>query len=364
MNDTWNKDISSLYGASILQTSHWGNIKQAYGWQPHYKTWVDQHNILQAAALILERSINFLKIFQMRVLYIPRGPLLRDWQNSYWRNKVLDDIQSFAKERGAIFIKIDPEVILGNGIPGNDDAVENELGHTLEKELIQRKWLYSSEQIQFKNTVCLDLNHDEEEWLKRMKQKTRYNVRLASRKGISVRIGTSEDLQMLYKMYAETSLRDGFIIRSEDYYINLWKLFMENNMAEPIIAEVDGEAIAGIFLFHFANKSWYLHGMSSNAHREKMPNYFLQWEAMKRSRELGCHIYDLWGAPTIFDDSDPMWGVFRFKEGLGGYVVRTIGAWDFPNKSFLYILYTSILPKLLGVLRKFGREKTKESISI
>ncbi len=198
-------------------------------------------------------------------------------------------------------------------------------------ELSRRGWLFSSEQIQFKNTVLLDLACSEDELLGRMKQKTRYNLRLAERKGVKIRLGSQADLSNLYRMYAETSVRDGFVIRPEAYYQQVWQTFMQQGMADALIAEVEGEPIAGLFLFHFAGKAWYLYGMSRQAHRETMPNYLLQWAAIRRGKELGCTTYDLWGAPDEFAETDSMWGVFRFKEGLGGRGGAHPGRLGFPR---------------------------------
>jgi lipid II:glycine glycyltransferase (peptidoglycan interpeptide bridge formation enzyme) len=94
-----------------------------------------------------------------------------------------------------------------------------------------------------------------------------------------------------------------------------------------------------------------------------MPNYLLQWEAMRRAKAAGCSVYDLWGAPEIFNETDSMWGVFRFKQGLGGGVVRTIGAYDLPLKPFNYKIYAQILPKVLGVLRKRGNKETTQALN-
>ena len=173
---------------------------------------------------------------------------------------------------------------------------------------------------------------------------------------------------MLYRMYAETSIRDGFVIRNEQYYRTVWTIFMRAGQsevipsAEPLIAEVDGEPVAAIFIFYFAGRAYYLYGMSREVHREKMPNYLLQWEAMKRAKSGGCHTYDLWGAPDNFDESDSLWGVFRFKEGLGGQVVRTLGEWDYAPNSFSYNLYTKIMPRILNVMRSRGNRSTKLQI--
>jgi lipid II:glycine glycyltransferase (peptidoglycan interpeptide bridge formation enzyme) len=127
---------------------------------------------------------------------------------------------------------------------------------------------------------------------------------------------------------------------------------------------VDGEAVAALIVFRFCGKAWYLYGMSRSLHREKMPNYLLQWEAMRRAKAAGCTVYDLWGAPEVFNESDPLWGVFRFKLGLGGVVHRTIGAWDLPIRPVLYRLYTHLLPRLLAIMRRRGQARTQQSIGM
>jgi lipid II:glycine glycyltransferase (peptidoglycan interpeptide bridge formation enzyme) len=233
---------------------------------------------------------------------------------------------------------------------------------------VKRGWTFSNGQVQFRNTVLLDLTLSEAEMLERMKQKTRYNVRLAEKKGVLVRAGTAADIDTLCRMYAETSVRDGFVIRDEAYYRHVWGTFMgmpitgTHPYAEPLIAEVQDEIVAAIFVFYFAKRAYYLYGMSRAAHRDKMPNYLLQWEAMKRAKSRGCTAYDLWGAPDQFNESDSMWGVFRFKEGLGGSVVRTLGAWDYPASPFWYKMYTQLVPRLLDVMRRRGRARTEHAL--
>ena len=132
--------------------------------------------------------------------------------------------------------------------------------------------------------------------------------------------------------------------------------------AEPLIADFEGEPVAAIVVFYFAGRAYYLHGMSLEAHREKMPNYLLQWEAMQRAKTHGCSVYDLWGAPDEFVETDSMWGVFRFKEGLGGTVSRTIGAWDYPASSLWYKIYTKIIPRMLDVMRARGKTHTQQEL--
>jgi len=292
-----------------------------------------------------------------------------DWSDVSLRKRVLDDLQIIAKKEGAIFLKCDPDVVLGTGVPNTESDVVNNDGNIITSDLTVRCWNYSPDQIQFKNTVEIDLKQPLDDLLARMKQKTRYNLRLAEKKGVTVRTGTLDDLPMLYKMYSETSVRDGFVIRDEDYYRTVWGTFMSQNgrkpftpFAEPLIAEVDGEAAAAIFVFYFGKRAYYIYGMSRDAHRDKMPTYLLQWEAMKRAKQYGRKAYDLWGAPDEFNENDSLWGVYRFKEGLGGRVVRTLGAWDYAPNTLWYRMYSEVIPRVLDIMRGRSRERTKQQI--
>jgi len=361
--DAWNTAIAHLPLAHVLQSWQWGEIKRDVGWQALPQVWRDARGEIQAAALILQRTVRLMGVLPLTVLYIPRGPLL-DWSDIRLSQRVLDDLQTFARRRHAIFLKIDPALPVGRGVPGSENAEEDRVGlHWLE-DIQDRGWRFSSDQIQFRNTVMIDLAGCEEDWLVRMKQKSRYNIRLAERKGVQIRRGTLDDLGLLYHMYAETSVRDGFVIRNEKYYQTVWKSFMQAGMAEPLIAEVEGQPVAAVFLFSFGNIAWYLYGMSRDLHREKMPNSLLQWQAMRWAAARGCVVYDLWGAPDEFNESDSMWGVFRFKEGLGGEVVRTVGAWDYTFQPLMYTLYTRLLPRWLDILRRRGKKQTRQEVAL
>jgi lipid II:glycine glycyltransferase (peptidoglycan interpeptide bridge formation enzyme) len=256
-------------------------------------------------------------------------------------------------------MKIDPHVILGYGIPGESDAEDIALGQSIIEDLLEVGWRESVEQIQFRNTLVLNIRSSEEELLAGMKQKTRYNIRLARRRGVEIRIGGTEDLDLLYQIYAETSLRDGFVIRKPEYYQDAWGAFIHVGLAQPFIASVGGESVAALIAFRFGEVATFLYGMSRTAHREKMPNHLLQWEAIRWAMEQGCSMYDFWGAPDRLNPEDPMWGVFRFKKGFGARLVRTIGAWDFPTRGTVYWFYSIVKPWLMSVLRTRGRAQTR-----
>ncbi len=359
----WNSLIAALPRSHVLQSWQWAQVKAQFNWEPLPTLWHDRQGEVAAAAMVLGRKLK-LGGFPTgaQVMYVPKGPLLRDWGDSGLRNQVLEALRALARRKGAIFIKIDPDVRFGVGLPGEGSADQDLLGDSVVAELKAHSWRFSDEQIQYRNTVLIDLTPSEDDLLMNMKQKTRYNVRLAGRRGVEVRVGTPSDLDLLYRMYAETSVRDGFVIRGKAYYQRVWETFMQAGMAEPLIAEVEGTPVAAVVIFRFADKAWYLHGMSRDLHREKMPNYLLQWEAMRRAKQAGCQVYDLWGAPDEFHSDDPLWGVYRFKEGLGGQVVRHIGAWDLPIRPLYYWLYTQILPQVLNWMRHRGISRTRETM--
>lgn len=369
----WDRILLKLQNSHLLQTWEWGAIKSKYGWRSEQLVWSMNDRIV-AAAMVLKRTLQipYIRNF-VNIIYIPRGPVL-DWRDLELSSQVLIDISDYAKINRGLFVKIDPDVI--GMSPLSDKSYS--YGKAIKNLLEAKDWKFSRDQIQFQNTLVINLTPTEEELLGNMKQKTRYNVRLAARKGVNVRIGGIEDIELLYKIYAETALRDSFTIRNKEYYSDVWGSFIKNTsdgkindsaqeanllpVAEPLIAEVDGEPVAAVIIFRYGRKAWYLYGMSRELHREKMPNYLLQWEAIRRAKETGCHTYDLWGAPDKFIESDPLWGVYRFKEGLGGKVVQHIGAWDLPIRPVLYSLYTNTLPRILNLMRIRGLRVTKESI--
>jgi len=344
----WNDAIHSLPGCSILQTWEWGQVKKKFSWEPWYLLWSDDQGQVVAAALMLIRS---LPIPGFKTAYVPQGPML-NWSDKYLYQQVIDDLEQIAGSNGAFSLKLDPEVIIAIGEHTDGNSAYFKTAHSVKKFLSTKGFIYSSQQIQFKNTAWLDLQRSEDELLSDMKQKTRYNVRLAGRKGVTVRHGAIRDIDLLYEMYLETSLRDRFIIRPREYYQQVWKTFMQAGKALPLIAEVEGEAVAGLMLFYFGDRSWYLYGMSRNVHRRKMPNYLLQWEAVRISKEMGCRTYDLWGAPEVFDKSDSLWGVYRFKKGFGAKAVQRIGAYDLPIHKIPYKIFIELVPAVQRVLRR------------
>jgi peptidoglycan pentaglycine glycine transferase (the first glycine) len=360
----WNSEVTSLPHAHLLQSWEWGELKRKYGWAAHRLLWSDERGAPLAAAQILQRNIPLPGLRnRFSILYCPRGPIL-NWSDSSLRSQVMADLQSFAADKGAIFLKIDPGLPISVGEAGADQPlVEESAGKDAMQALAGNGWRASAEQIQFRNTFLLDLSKSEDTLLAEMKQKTRYNIRLAARKGVNVRRGDMNDFDLLYRMYAETSVRDGFAIRNPAYYQDAWGSFIQAGLAKPFIAQVNESPVAAIIIYKYAGTALYMYGMSRDQHRKKMPNHLLQWEAIRWAKQQGCSAYDFWGAPDTIDSEDPLWGLYRFKSGFGARFVCSLGAWDFVTRPFLYWIYAVAKPKVLDLMRARGKRATKDIIA-
>lgn len=336
--DLWNTALLRLPCHHVLQSYEWGEFKARYGWRPRrllFEEEGEEGSRVRAAASVLQRKFPHLPL---SVMYVPKGPAL-DYTDGKLLDRVLETLEEMARRQRAIFVKIDPDVEEG---PGNGDVVARLQG---------RGWRFSAEQIQFKNTILISLDQDEEKLLMNMKAKTRYNVRLAGRQGVTVRGGGMDDLPLFYRLYDQTAARDQFIIRPLAYYRDAWGRFIEADLARLFLAEHEGQVLAGLLLFRFGYKVWYMYGASSSDKRRLMPNHLLQWEAIRWAKAQGCDLYDMWGAPDSLTESDPLWGVYRFKAGFGGRIVYHIGAYDYATSS-LHQIYQVVMPRYLDFLRR------------
>lgn len=352
---TWQAVMGKLPNPHALQSWTWGAFKSRWGWsaQAYLMTIAENSWEPLAAAMVLKRP---LPRSPFCVLYVPKGPLL-NYNDIPLRQQVLAQLEKIAQQERAIFIKIDPEVAQSWGL---EPERPSPIGRKFVEELQSRGWRYSAEQIQFRNTVELNLQRPDDEILAAMKQKTRYNIRLAERKEITIRPGTPADFPLIAQMYRETAVRDGFTIRPLDYYLDIWQAFYQDGIAQPLLAEFAGQAIAAVVLVRFGQRAIYMYGASTDHERQRMPNYLLQWEAIRWANAQGLSVYDFWGAPDEFVESDRLWGVWRFKDGFNGQVVKHIGAWDYPARPFWYWLYTQALPRYIHLLRTRSQTTAQE----
>ncbi len=343
----WARLLETVPGAHLLQTSDWGEFKSHYGWTPERWAWFGRDGKPRAAAQVLRRWWPATRRGPRgSILYCPRGPAI-DWSDEALTRGVLQDLANLSAGPSTVMIKLEPDVAASDRV---------------ERLLTESGWRRSSQSVQFGSTMLLDLRQTDDELLAAMKPKTRYNIRLAAKRGVEVRQGSEQDFDRLYALYAETSVRDGFVIRPRDYYLRAWGGSIASGPAQPFLAEVEGQAVAGLIVYRYGRQAWYLYGMSSSAHREWMPNHALQWAALRWARDAGCESYDFWGAPEVADPADPLWGLYRFKEGFGARHVRLVGSWDYTRRPLLYWMYARALPRLLAWTRRRQQDRTRRVV--
>lgn len=267
------------------------------------------------------------------VAYIPKGPMV-NWDDGDQVAALWQAVDRLARAHRAAFLKIEPDV---------------EESAAWRGRLERMGFRPSLQTLQPPRTIYVDIAPEEAAILAAMKPKTRYNIGLAQRKGVSVREGREADLPLFHQLMAETARRDRFAIHSPDYYTLAYRLFVPTGRAALLIAEYAGEPLAALMVFALGQRAWYFYGASSDRHRNRMPTYLLQWEAIRWAKARGCTLYDLWGVPDedegvleaqFSERSDGLWGVYRFKRGFGGRLVRSVGAWDRVYNAPLYWLYS------------------------
>ncbi len=312
----WEEFSSTIKNVHILQMSAWGSLKEDFGWQARYFI----HDKGGAQVLFKKLPLN------LSIAYIPKGPV-GNIQNEFWEKLI-----EFCKQNHAIFIRVEPD----DWFTGNKW-----------EQLLQRS--VRGKSIQPPNTIVIDISGDAEEILKNMKQKTRYNVRLAQKKGIQIEV--SEDVGLFYEIMLETGARDEFGIHSAAYYQTVYDLFKTANNVVLLLATYQGIALAGLMMFLNGDRAWYFYGASNSKERNRMPTYLLQYEAMLIAKARGCKTYDLWGIPDEPEEvlesefqnrSDGLWGVYRFKRGFGGEHKRSFPTRDMVLNPILYRFFRFI----------------------
>lgn len=202
------------------------------------------------------------------------------------------------------------------------------------------------------NTIFVDLNASEEQILARMKPKTRYNIRLAQRKGIEVKSVGVEQLDIWYELYSETACRNHLHLNDKSYFQSVFVPKMEMTEADIqvklLIAYYDNTPLAAMFLVLSKHRATYLYGASSTSMRNLMPTYALQWKAIQLAKANNCIEYDMFGIAPCPEPSHPMYGLYKFKHGFGGQIYHQLGCWDYPLKSDEYNYLQACEMKMQG----------------
>jgi len=325
----WDAFVRSHPRGHLLQTAGWGTHKRAFGWRDTFVGVTDDAGTLVGGALLLFKR---LPLRMGTMAYLPMGPLLRDPADAAITAAVWVAIHKTARSRRAAFLKWEPGIFTETLLP--DPAA---LGFVASEQTIQPP-----------RTVLIDLHGSEEDILARMNQGTRRKIRQSLKNDITYSEATTGDeVAKFTTLMGATGARNDFGVHSADYYALAFDLFIPQDGA-LIMAEHEGDVLAGIMVFAVGDTAWYLYGASGDIKRNLMASYGVQWRALQWARARGCTTYDMWGIPdadieTLEADfetrSDGLWGVYGFKRGWGGQVVRSLGAWDMRYNGIIYQVY-------------------------
>lgn len=320
---------------NFQQSCEWAKVKK--DWKNEIIIIRDENQKITASISILIRKIPMFGNF----MYSSRGPVC-DIHSEEILSRLSEGLKELAKKYNAFILKIEPDI-------KSDDAEFREiikrLGYKIKDDAKNFR-----EEIQPRYVFRLDIkDKTEDEIFAGFHQKTRYNIRLAEKKGVTIRKGTKEDLKDFHKIMIETGQRDGFIIRSLSYFEKMYDELNPDHM-ELFMADYEGKPISGVIAIMYGNKVWYLYGASSNAYRNVMPNYLLQWEMIKMAIARKCDIFDFRGVSGVVDESHPQYGLYRFKKGFGAEFTEFIGEVYIPFKPLKYQIY-KISEKLFRNLR-------------
>ncbi len=328
----WDQFVNDHPAGHLLQSWGWGELKASVGWHPlRFALWDEQKHIV-AVAQVLCRTVPHVPLRVGYLAYIPKGPVL-DWSRPELCATFFRQLNRALQRSGALALRMEPLQALA--VATNDRLMEG-LAATL---------FVPTTPVQPLRTIVLDLTADEAKLLAQMKEKWRYNLRLAERKGVSVRIAESaEDVKAWYVLMQSTGVRDEFGIHTLQYYLQAWYIFSARHQARLFLADYNGQLLAGIFVGLFARQGIYLYGASSNEQRNLMPNYLLQWEAIRWAKQEGASSYDFWGIPATEHEDEAMAGVYRFKRGWGGDIVRFVGCYEHVYHPIAMRLASKYLP--------------------
>jgi lipid II:glycine glycyltransferase (peptidoglycan interpeptide bridge formation enzyme) len=317
----WIIFLKDYPNAHLLQMGEWGELKKDFAWKP--------------VRIILNNEVGCQILLRRLPLgltlgYMPKPVISNQFSGisgQFWQ-----EVDSICKKNHAIFLKIEPDV-------WDDPSV-----------YYPSSFILSPHNIQPPRTIVISIKDDEDKILARMKPKCRYNIRLAEKKGVTIRAW--DDISAFHEMMTVTGGRDNFGVHSKEYYQRAYELFHSNGTCELLVAEYEGKPLASLMVFANAARAWYVYGASNDQERNRMPTYLLQWQAIRWAKARGCDEYDLWGVPDENEETleanfesrhDGLWGVYRFKRGFGGQVKRAAQALDKIYNPLLYWVYLKFI---------------------
>ena len=316
---SWNAFASSVPCAHFQQSWEWGDLAAVTGGQA-----------VRLAAIEGDRMVGAAQIFVHPLgrtpwthLTVPRGPAV-DAPSIRILGPLFDRARAVGRDVNALGMRVEPNA------PGEAADWKASLG------ALGFHPMYPPSQP--RSSWVLDITPDPDTLLAGMKQKTRYNIRLAERKGVEVTVGSAADIGAFYALLAETAARDDFFIHPRSFYESMFLRLWQTGRFRLLLARYRGDVIAGATFLRFGDTCWYMHG-ASGPHRDVMAPHLLQWEGITWAREEGCTLYDFRAVPDLLRPDQDMYGVYRFKEGFGGHQFTALGTHAAPYRPYLFALW-------------------------
>lgn len=324
----------------FTQMPYWGDVKTYWKWRGIS---VYRQDGLVATMGILIRALPL----GFTLFYVPRGPVCDRNDPKVW-GELMDALKHLARKHHALLVHTDPDE------PDSNDSFRLLMGNLGFREAADDGF----GNIQPQHVFRLELtNRSEEAVFKAFSAKTRYNIGLSQRKGVTVREYSGGEripdpvLERFYSLMETTGQRDHFYIRDLSYFRGLLRALQDD--ARLLIAYLHGQPIAGAIEVFCGKKAWYLYGASANEHRNAMPNYLLQWTMIRRAVERGCQMYDFRGVPGNPSENAPLYGLYRFKKGFSGTYTKFTGLFTY--------MFRPVCGRLLDLMLRVQKKLRKKT---
>jgi lipid II:glycine glycyltransferase (peptidoglycan interpeptide bridge formation enzyme) len=328
----WDDAAVRTGAGHVLQSSAWARIREQQGWRAEFVRIGDPRPL----ALVLWRDVPLFG----RVGYAPRGPIVAPGDRDGLAH-ALDTLAALARERGAVLLKVDPEL-------SAEDAAD---------QLAHAGYVRGPDVQPVLATLVFDLSPDLDALMAALEKDTRWSVRQAQKRGVSVRaVADDESLRSFYDLYRVTGGRAGFVTRTWEYYRLVWRTLIADGLATLRLADSGDHPVAGAMTWQCGDRELYMYGASSEEGRKCYASYGLQWECIAGAKARGAKMYDLGGIPV--DPSrkdDPMYGPYLFKKGFGGTARRWVGAHDAAPSALRYRAFLALEPAYTRALQLLGR---------
>ncbi len=309
-----------------LQTPAWASFRREWG-----------NEVLETKYGIL--TLHKLPFTKYKIGMFIKGPMPI--------SEMVEDLINLGKKENLVFIKLEPNYAVKNGEMKCADKEKN-------VKLLKDNGAVPGKTLFTPTTFWIDLTPSEENLMKSFSGKTRYNIRLAEKRGVTVK---EDDGDVAFEKYLEltreTVSRQGFYAHSEKYHRLMWNILKKAGIAHLLTATYQGEIITTWILFAWKDFLYYPYGASTVEHKEVMANNLMMWEAIKFGKKMGLTTFDLWGR-------EEGKGFTKFKEGYNPKVIEFLGTWDLVINKPLYMIYKIaewIRWPILKVSAQFGLSK-------